>query len=298
MIARTLLAAAVAMTCLYRPDTAFADATLDALRTYFAYDAIPLDMEVSSTQETNGIQRTDFSFAAFDNERVTARLELPEGEVKPPVIILLHGVTQSLNQWWRTDGGAYSFPSAHREALLDAGYAVLAMDARNHGGRIGPTDFGDPMEYLNSSYFEAARKMISQSAIDMRRLLDVAQTLEEIDSSRIGVVGFSLGASIGYLGAAVDERVDSAVLIGYPFLSGDEPPAASFTSPFHFADALDARPLLFIAGNEDYFTPKDAMQALQTSLHGSAAVRWLDSGHDFPASTSALTVNHFDRTLR
>lgn len=142
-----------------------ADPTFDVLRSYFATDALPLDVQLAGKRDMAGAVQQNLVFKAFDNELVRARFERPVDAVNPPVVILLHGITQSLDQWWRTDEGPYSFPSAHRAALVDAGFAVFALDARNHGARISDTDFPNPMTYLENEYFEASRKMIAQTAL-------------------------------------------------------------------------------------------------------------------------------------
>jgi pimeloyl-ACP methyl ester carboxylesterase len=49
------------------------------------------------------------------------------------------------------------------------------------------------------------------AVIDLRRLLDWAETRPEIDSGRIGIIGFSMGALVGANLAGNDPRVDTAV---------------------------------------------------------------------------------------
>ena len=50
-------------------------------------------------------------------------------------------------------------------------------------------------------------------AIDIRRLIDWAETRPEIDSSRIGIIGFSMSALVGANVAGNDPRVDTAVYV-------------------------------------------------------------------------------------
>ncbi|UYV36778.1 alpha/beta fold hydrolase [Rhodobacteraceae bacterium D3-12] len=271
-----------------------ADSTFEVLRSYYELDAnLPLALEKQSDVLSDGKRVVDLTFKGFDNEMISGRMEyltVEGGGGKRPVVILLHGITQSLDQWWRTDDGPYSFPAAHREALVKNGFAVLAIDLRNHGARLQSHDFANPYAYLEQSYFEAARKMISQSVLDVRRTIDVAQTFEEIDAERIAIAGFSLGAWTGFLAASVDERVDASVIIGMPFLLPAKGQSTHFISQFEYVVGLQGKPMLLIAGSKDHFYTKDVVDMLEQKLSPSGAVKWLESGHDFPRSTAALTL--------
>lgn len=275
---------------------AFAESSFDLLRSYYSLDAqLPLSLEIGEELVTAESRVSNFSFAGFDNEKITARLEIsadPSFSDKLPVVILLHGITQSLEQWWRTDQGPYSFPAAHREQLVENGFAVIAIDLRNHGSRMQSHDFQDPYAYLENGYFEAARKMISQSVLDVRRTIDAVAEFEDLDSNRIAVVGFSLGAWTGYLSAAMDERVDAAVVIGMPFLPASEGQTTSFISQFEYVEGVGEKPMLLVAGREDHFYTPEAVDALQSKMSENTDVTWLESGHDFPRSTAELTVQH------
>ncbi len=273
-----------------------AEASFDLLRSYYSLDAqLPLSLEIGEELVSAESQVSNFSFDGFDNEKITARLEVstdPSFSGKRPVVILLHGITQSLEQWWRTDQGPYSFPAAHREQLVENGFAVIAIDLRNHGSRMQSHDFQNPYAYLEKSYFEAARKMISQSVMDVRRTIDTVAEFEKLDTDRVAVVGFSLGAWTGYLSAAIDERIDTAIAIGMPFLPASEGQTTSFVSQFEYVAGLGEKPMLLVAGTEDHFYTREAVDALQSAMSENTDVTWLESGHDFPRSTADLTVQH------
>lgn len=275
--------------------------TFDVLRSYYDVDNhLPLELKVVDEFERNQRHVTDFTFLAFDNEKVRARLELPDASRyygKRPVVILLHGITQSLDQWWREDQGPYSFPAAHREILVENGFAVLAIDLRNHGERRQPNDFEFPAEYLEKGYYEAARKMISQSAIDVRRAIDTISHFETLDPDRVAVVGFSLGAWTGYIASAVDTRVKTAVLIGMPFLPPAEGNATHFISQLEYSDGFARRPVHFIAGTEDHFYSRGEVDRLMQRLADDASVSWIESGHDFPRSTATMTLERLQRGM-
>ena len=275
---------------------AYAESSFDMLESYYTLDGqLPLSLEIAEELVTEKSKVVNFGFDGFDNEEITARLEMstdPKFTGKRPVVILLHGITQSLEQWWREDQGPYSFPAAHREQLVKNGFAVLAIDLRNHGARMQPHDFQDPYAYLENGYYEAARKMISQSVMDVRRTIDAVAEFESLDINRVAVVGFSLGAWTGYLSAAMDERIDTAVTIGMPFLPAAKGQTTSFISQFEYVEGLNEKPMLLVAGTEDHFYTRETVDALQNKMSKNTDVTWLESGHDFPRSTATLTVRY------
>ncbi|MBB5515397.1 pimeloyl-ACP methyl ester carboxylesterase [Rubricella aquisinus] len=292
------LAALTAVLLIAAPAPVRADSTFDHLRAFYALDPhMPQTVEVQSDAPADGVRRVEFTFTGFDNQIVPARLDVPNGAENPPVILLLHGLTQSRAQWWRTDEGPYSFPSSHRAALVEAGFAVLAFDARKHGERRVSTDFENPYIYLENGYFDATRKFIADTAIDVRSAVDALDQIDGVDASRVGVTGFSLGAFVGYLAAAVDPRIDAGLFIALPLLPVSAGEAASFTSPFSYTEGFGARPMGLIAGTEDPLYTIDGMEALAAQMSGQTQLTWIDSGHDFPHDTADVSVRFFTGAL-
>jgi len=265
---------------------------LDVLRSYYAIDEhLPLEIEVLSERDAPTSRIIDYSFTGFDNERIRARMEIPHTapNENAPVVVLLHGITQSADQWWRTDDGPYSFPSAHRAAFLENNIAVMAFDLRNHGARVQPHDFQNPYTYLEKGYFEATRKMIAQSAMDLTRGIETLSEFDGIDTDRVSVVGFSLGAWVGYIGAAMNNDIEKTVLIGMPFLDVSSEQATSFTAQHLYADAFENRSIHFIGGTMDTFYENEQIERLVSQIGTSASLTWVESGHDFPHSTAEIT---------
>lgn len=292
------LIAGIATTLVFTAQPSNADAVFDVLRSYYATEAhLPLGVKIENETVDEAVRRIEFSYSAFDNEVVPARLEVPRDVVNPPVVILLHGLTQSREQWWRADDGPYSFPSRHRTELIQAGYAVLAIDARGHGERLDGTDFSDPAIYLERAYFDAGRKIIAETVIDVRRAIDVLETIEGIDTDRIGVTGFSLGAFIGYLAAAVEPRIDAGLIMAMPFLPLSEGHAVSFTSQFAYVDGIGDKPMGFIVGTEDQLYTREAVEALAGAMLVEPQVTWVESGHDLPDETALTSVTFFKDAL-
>ncbi len=86
---------------------------------------------------------------------------------------------------------------AHAEVLADAGYGVLMLDARGHGGSTG-----------------AAMDLGWWGDDDLRCAVDALVTQPDVDAQRIGVVGLSMGAEQALGAAAADPRVRAVVAEG------------------------------------------------------------------------------------
>ncbi len=106
--------------------------------------------------------------------------------------------------------------------LVKHGYGVLLLDIRAHGesdGQVLP--FGGP------------------EIEDVRAAVGYLQTRPDVDSDRIGVMGWSLGAQIGLLGAARVPDVKAVVADGPGATAREDwPPAQTFDEwsyvPFDF----------------------------------------------------------------
>lgn len=275
-----------------------AEAAFDLVRSYYTSDNIPLEAEIVAQDTIDGAVRETVRFRSFDREMVTAYLARPAGIVRPPVVIALHGITQSKNQWW-LDGGPWSFPSRHREILLKNGIAVLAIDARNHGERILENDFRNPLVYLTKGYFESTRKIVAETAIDVRRAIDYLETRQDVDAARVGLIGFSLGAHIGWIATAVDPRVDRALIMAMPFLPAPkELRPGGFTAPRNYLVGLTGRAIMIVAATHDeFYTAEQVSRLFEEVPTNLKEFRLVESGHDLPASTARFSKFWFVGTL-
>lgn len=148
----------------------------------------------------------------------------PDGKPKPgkwPVVIWLHPYSYQ-NGWsaarpWVSTAGSYaqderpSFPS-----LVKRGFAVLAFDQLGFGTRV----------HEAKSFYERYPKwsILGNMIDDTRAAIDALSALEEIDASRIYLVGYALGAKVGLLTAAFDNRVGGLVSVcGFDPLRLDAP---------------------------------------------------------------------------
>jgi len=115
----------------------------------------------------------------------------PDRQGKIPVVIFLH---------------EYAYPTgfARRsepffQMLADRGFAVFAYDMIGFGTRIQEgTAFYERYPHWSK---------MGRMAADLSAAVEVLQNLDFIDSSRIYAAGYSLGATVGVIGAALDQKI-------------------------------------------------------------------------------------------
>lgn len=105
---------------------------------------------------------------------------------------------------------AKGFNSYHRlesfiQSVVDLGYAFFIYDMIGFGNRIEEgTRF-----YNRYPHWSKAGKMVA----DARAAVDALENMEFIDSKKIYISGYSLGATIGLFSAALDERIAGVISV-------------------------------------------------------------------------------------
>jgi pimeloyl-ACP methyl ester carboxylesterase len=126
------------------------------------------------------------------------------------VVIWLHPYSYqsgwSAEKPWLSEDWVYrqdarpSFP-----LLAQRGFAVFAFDQLGFGSRIHQA------KYFYDRYPHWS--MLGNMIEDTRAAVDALSNLEEVDSSRIFLLGYALGAKIGLLTAGYEDRVKGVVSI-------------------------------------------------------------------------------------
>lgn len=257
------------------------DAAFGLLSQVYDYDpTIPLDARIVERINVDGIPREKIVFRGAQGFYVPGYLQLsPKGKPPMPCVLLLHGWSGSKAHFW-TDNNYISGGNVRR-GLLEEGLAVLALDAQCHGDRIAQNEFapvnpsGPPGIPARKGYF-TQREIYVQTTIDYRRALDYLKSRPEIDSSRIGVFGYSMGGTQTFLLTGVDARIKAAVACAVP---ADHSPA-SLIAPRHFAQAIGSRPLLLVAGRHDEMCPPDEAERVFHAIGGSQSkLEFFDGTH-------------------
>ena len=186
--------------------------TLAAVLTFFDIDAsVPLGAHVVDRGEALGFVREKIVFTGGRGHRVPAYLSLPRSTGPAPLVLLQHAGASAKESWWLPD--SYERGASLTRRLLEAGFAVLALDAQNHGERSSGIGYVPiPTLYFNNRWWASFRDMVVETTTDYRRALQYLQARAEIDLSRIAAIGQSMGAMTSFYLAALEPRVSVVVL--------------------------------------------------------------------------------------
>jgi dienelactone hydrolase len=245
---------------------------------FFRYDAqLAFNTRMLDTEgSVPGIRREHLVFESTPGVQVYGRLHRPQ-DTRPnaPSAILLHGGAAR-----GKDGPNIEL---NAQFLARAGWNVLAIDMMYFGERRTDllTTFTEQEKherlYNQPSVYLA---WVTQTVKDVGRSIDFLVREQKVDPTRIVLIGFSRGAIVGTIAAAVDRRLRSvALLYGAHFdaLEREHLPAACNAN---YIGRISPRPLLAINGIHDMDHVKDA--SVEPLLRLSKAPReiiWADTGH-------------------
>ena len=247
------------------------------VRRFYDYDrGSPLNAIVVARQDRPTYVREKIVFSGMLGSRVPGYLALPKGtNGRVPVVLLLDGIQGSKERWFEQD----SWPRGPlvTDSLLAAGFGVLALDARYHGERVAEGDYRSPG--LNGGNFQ---ELFVGSVIDYRRALDYLATRPEVDTTRIGALGLSMGGMMSFALASLDSRV-KAVVAGVTPVSAFKDSTQLSVSPQTFAPYLRDVPVLMQMGRTDGFYNEADVNAFYRLIPGTRKeLVWYESGHRLP----------------
>jgi dienelactone hydrolase len=149
------------------------------------------------------------------------------------------------------------------------------------------------------TFTEQDRSEAVHTVVDARRAIDVLVARNDVDRTRIGYYGFSYGAWLGAITAAVDKRVSLLVLrSGGPQVLAEIARASSHTltpeytatmarvDQMAYAPAISA-PVLVQNGSRDTTFTAEQMRAWQERVGGAKTVKTYDAGHTLDAQSLA-----------
>jgi dienelactone hydrolase len=253
----------------------------------FNYDASsPLDVKEGKVEARNGIVIKDLTYASPKGGRVSAYLVIPPGEGKFAGVVFGH---------WGLGLRSEFLPEALMYA--EAGVVSLLPDypwSRTGDSRKSVDDIEHP---------ENDREAYIQAVIDLRRGIDLLQSLTIVDPKKIGYVGHSYGAQWGAILSATDKRLKTCVLIGGVAEGADiwnspDPDLAAYKSKIppetlkkyiETTRVLDAiryvpyaapTPLLLQFGRYERYFDEASMKRYEKASSDPKKVLWYDTGHE------------------
>jgi dienelactone hydrolase len=252
----------------------------------FDYDAsAPLRVQEAGVQTYDGVAVHDLSYASPVRGRVPAYLVLPPGKGPFPVVLFAPG-----------SGGTRDELIGDAEDLAHRGVAGVL--------------FTPPILRPNGPYLttcNAAKDVdtVVQYVKEMRRAVDVIASRPELDSHRIGYVGFSLGADFGAILAGVEHRIRAYALQSGRGHFSVLPAAqcrqqvgarrgAAYAKMYAVVDGVryvrHASPaaILIQNGTQDPISPRADVLALYRAANGPKTVRFYRSPHRLPPAATAF----------
>lgn len=263
---------------------------------FFQYDeGIPLEARVVEKQDTSEYVREKIVFRGVRDSRVPGYIAVPKTGSPPyPCVLQLHGLTASKSVWW--DENSFASGGHITNGLLAAGYAVLSLDAQYHGERLINNDYESPdVMVFQKNWGNRIREMVVQSTIEYRRAIDYLDTRGDIDTARIGMIGYSMGGLMTFYLTGVEPRIKVSVACVTPTVKDN----LSVTAPQNFATVIDDRPFLMLMGRTDQFYTVQEGQQLYTLIDSQTKdLIFYDSGHRLPKEYTKKALNWFQTHLK
>jgi acetyl esterase/lipase len=160
---------------------------------------VPLDIQYQDETRTDKFIRKKLTFAVAKGERVRAYLLLPLGvQGKRPAVLCLHQTNGKLgaDSPAGVGGNADLYYGIH---LAERGYVTLAPDYPSFGTY--------EYDFKKSPFASGTMKGIWNHM----RAVDLLQSLAEVDGTRIGCIGHSLGGHNTMFTAVFDTRIQALV---------------------------------------------------------------------------------------
>jgi dienelactone hydrolase len=171
-----------------------------------AWLGLAFSQEREPSAKNTGIESEKLYLAGWDpDEPVPALIYYKKGSKSLPVVIFCHGL----------GGNKEQYPQRMQE-LAGKGLFVVAIDAHLHGERKVPGVFpqGKNLGRLGDDYsIWVHQSAVSHTSRDISKIIDALSARADVDVSRVGVAGISMGSSTSMVSAWRDPRI--SVIAGF-----------------------------------------------------------------------------------
>lgn len=171
--------------------------------------------------------------------------------------------------------------ASYAEDLAAAGYAVLCFDTWAFGERSTRKELD-----IFKDMLWKGQVMWGMMVYDSIKAIDYLATRDDVDMSRVAALGMSMGSTMAWWTAALDERVkvtvdiccltDYQALIANQNLSGHGvyyyvPGLLKHFTASQINELIVPRPHLGLAGNRDKLTPPEGLDRIDADLQRAYA---------------------------
>lgn len=246
----------------------------------FDYDPqAPLDVEEQAVHDLGGAKVYQLSYASPRGGRVPGYLVVPSGAGPFAGVIMMHGMP----------GRAVELLE-YAVDLSGTGAVTLLIDAP------WARRAGEPLTFTGRDRDEHI-----QLIADLRRGIDLLASRPDVDSSRLGYIGFSYGAAMGGLLAGVEQRIKAYVLaVGdrglVERLTSDDGPRGPLRAvpeqqqqqwiaameplqPLHFVGHAAPAALFFQSAQRDQLISRDEATRFHEAGSEPKRIEWYNTDH-------------------
>ena len=245
-------------------------------------DLPPIDRGISAecvkTEEKQSYILEKLSLDLNRYEDVPAYFVKPKSGNNFPVVLFCHshGGKYQLGKDELINGNSYMFKPPYAEELTAAGYAALCIDSPIFGERSGR----DELDYFKETLWQG-KVLWGMMVYDNLRAIDYLHTRDDVDASRIASLGMSMGSTMSFWLAALDERIkvcvdiccmtDFHTLIDVGGLKGHGiyyyvPGLLKHFDSVAINSLIAPRPHLSVNGSFDELTPEAGMDKIDEAL--------------------------------
>jgi dienelactone hydrolase len=285
----------------------------------------PLRPEVLERVDLGDVVREKVTYAVEEGERVPAWVFVPRsGTGRRPAILCHHQHGGQFQVGKDGPAGLGATPDQHYALeLARRGYVTIAPDALAFNERqdaTGKLKDGNYERYEAMYRLTEGRTLQGKYVWDARRALDYLETRPEVDASRLGMIGHSLGGQETLYVTAIDTRIQAAVsscgfgslrtlkrdhinhnfALFVPDLArhGDYAAVLSLVAP---------RPFLVAARTDDTIFPRDGIEETVAGARGAYAAAgaadrlatfYEPGSHQFSAALRETAYAWLDRWLK
>jgi dienelactone hydrolase len=230
------------------------DRTFQYFKSLYSYDKVAFKATVDSVDDAPHWRRENISFqAAYGNERVILHLYLPKDAQPPYQAVFYFGGTNMLLVKTPEE-----VSTRLMEYIVKSGRAVVLPAYAGTLDR-GPTPVPTPPGL--------DRDLNIQQLKDISRSIDFLESRSDIDTSRLGYYGLSLGTGVGVRALAVEPRFKAAVLVS----AGSRAARPNGeVDTWNYASRVKV-PVLMLNGHDDSIAPVESSQNLLFDALGTAA---------------------------
>lgn len=185
----------------------------------FPAKPVSLNAQVLETQEVDGMTREKIIFTSREGMEVIGYLLKPKnaGAAPLPVMICVPGHGIGVEDVIRNPEG---YMHAYALQVAQQGVAALAIEPLAFGHRRDPINAkrgpnANACQPAAGAALLFGETMIGWRVYDIMRAIDYVETRKDLNAKRVGCMGISGGGTCTLFAAALDERIQAALVSGY-----------------------------------------------------------------------------------